>query len=502
MISRETHQVMPERQLRRIPDNVLTLAVALLFLYAIAMRLYKMGSPQALDYDEGVYWQSLKLLQSGAHLYRDIYYSQPPLFLTMTYPVYLMFGQTIFAARLASGLFSLLGCTGAYLLGRSIAGRFGALMALALVVADVHYLRMSQTLQAEASTVGYSFLSVGVAFVAFKQPSHTRRSILFALSGVLLAVGFLSKLLAAASAAPIALLLAMAVADAWSEPIAMQQAMRAVMGFTLGFLVTVVISLAPYLNDFGSLRSQVIGLHLSAAEQYRAIQSSNISQIFAALASPVGLAALIGTALAFFRRDRMVIPLLAWLAAAVAMLWTLVPLYSHHTVVLILPLVGLSVLALPSFSLTPPAIAGTARTVAIVAMAYALISGSVHEVTYFGNAFTNSLGASLAMDERTVSEISAGTRPGDLVATDAQFLTALAGRDTPPWLVDTSLVRINSGLLAADEAVASSSDPDVRAVLFYSHRLDRIRGYRSWVSAHFRLVESMGDGRELWVRKS
>src|ERR1700731_1865465 len=76
-------------------------AIVALFAIAIAMRLYQLGLPFDRDsYDEGVYWQSLRAMGAGHTLYGDIFYSQPPFFLLSTFPGYVLFGSTLWAARL------------------------------------------------------------------------------------------------------------------------------------------------------------------------------------------------------------------------------------------------------------------------------------------------------------------------------------------------------------------------------------------------------------------
>src|SRR3984893_9713381 len=102
--------------------------VALLLVAAVLMRLYHLALPFDRDsYDEGVYWQSLRSMLAGQSLYHTIFYSQPPLFLLSTYPGFALFGASLWSARFGVALVSLLGFAGAYLLGRTLAGRRGAL---------------------------------------------------------------------------------------------------------------------------------------------------------------------------------------------------------------------------------------------------------------------------------------------------------------------------------------------------------------------------------------
>jgi len=145
--------------------------VVALVIVAIVMRLYKLDVPFDRDgYDEGVYWQSLRAMAAGHVLYQDIFYSQPPVFLLSTFPGYVIFGSTLWSARLGIALVSLFGLLGAFLLGRALGRRLGAVIALLLLIVNPVYLAESQTIQAEVSSTAFSLLAVGLAYTWWEQP--------------------------------------------------------------------------------------------------------------------------------------------------------------------------------------------------------------------------------------------------------------------------------------------------------------------------------------------
>jgi len=185
------------------PNAWLAFGSLLLLAIAVAMRVHQLALAKPFDLDEGVYWESLRAMHAGAALYRQIYFSQPPLFLMTVFPSYTLFGQTIFAARLGIAIASLVGLYGAYLLGRAVSGGFGGFCALALRVGSAPYLAMSQTLQAEAPAVGFSLLGIGLAFLACRAPATRRNLLGVTMAGVCLGVGILSKLLAVTTLIPI-----------------------------------------------------------------------------------------------------------------------------------------------------------------------------------------------------------------------------------------------------------------------------------------------------------
>src|SRR5712692_3143918 len=188
-------------------------AVVALFALAIAMRLYHLGLPFDRDsYDEGVYWQSLRAMSAGHALYGDIFYSQPPFFLLSTYPLYALFGASLWSARLGIAVVSLFGLAGALLLGKALSGRLGALAALLLAVVDPLFLAQSQTIQAEASSVAFSLLAIGLAFYWWKYPLGRRGLLLAILTGLTVALSIMCKLLGVALLVPVVLLM---VARLW-----------------------------------------------------------------------------------------------------------------------------------------------------------------------------------------------------------------------------------------------------------------------------------------------
>src|SRR5579883_1508087 len=115
--------------------------VVALVIAAVLMRLYKLDVPFDRDgYDEGVYWQSLRAMSAGHALYQSIFYSQPPFFLLSSFPGYVLFGNTLWSARLGIALISLFGLLGAFLLGKALGGRLGAVTGLLLLIVNPVYL--------------------------------------------------------------------------------------------------------------------------------------------------------------------------------------------------------------------------------------------------------------------------------------------------------------------------------------------------------------------------
>src|SRR5262249_48457864 len=167
-------------------------ALSAVVLLALLLRLWPLAG-LATDYDEGVYWQSLRAMANGQPLFAATFSSQPPFFLFALYPFYLLFGQTLVAARLALVLYSLAGVVAMYFAGRAIAGRWTGVIAAALLALDPLYAVESRTLQAEAPALVLQIICVALAAEAARRVRSTQ-CVLAAASGVALGLGLMTKL--------------------------------------------------------------------------------------------------------------------------------------------------------------------------------------------------------------------------------------------------------------------------------------------------------------------
>lgn len=483
----------------------LVIFVSALFVLAGWMRWHTLAVPFDRDsYDEGVYWQSLRSLAQGHTLYGQIFYSQPPAFLLSVYPIYLLFGQSILAARIGIALLSLCGLPGALFVGKVLRGNVGALLALLLLIVNPLYLAESQTLQADAPSIALMLLALGLAYLWWKHPAGLAGYALAMLTGTLLALSILSKLFGLADLVPIGLLM---LAHLWRIRQLPAEKRFAAGGSLLALsgacLLTGLCFLLSFSGSFSSLWDQVITFHTAARASTTSAMVDNLPILWQALATPLGVFALYGTLVSLARRDWRVLPLLAWFLAIFYLLFQQLPLLRHHLVTLVPPLVLLAAMSFGPF----PIIRASSRlqhyvgkSIAIIALCMAIvyfvpmIGSTYHGVQQQAN------GVDTQMSLQVVRDLDAVTRPDQLVITDAQFLVAEGNRNTPPQLVDTSFVRIQSGYLSDEQLIEISKQSSVHAVLFYTGRLHQMQGFYHWTSLHFQEIHDYGNGRELWVK--
>ena len=509
-----TNSINERRTLRKrsnvVLQNTSVLLVALLFFgIGVLMRLRDLGLPFDRDgYDEGVYWQSLRAMGSGYHLYQNIFYSQPPFFLLSIFPTYMLFGQTLWSARLGIALVSLLGFVGAFFLGTALSGRIGGLAALLLLVIDPLYLQQSQTLQAEAPFVAFALLAVGATYLWWKHPEGVLGMCYAALAGTALSLNIFCKLFGLATLVPIGLLF---LAHIWritrQEPSIRLLASRSLMIGVAFFLLVSAALILPFVSSFQQMIQGVITFHTAATNAYRTTQAGNLLQLEHALTSLLTLAALYGTIVALIRRDWRVLPLLAWFVSTALLLWLQVPLFTHHLVALTAPLIALTVLGISplKFEKQTHSMFSTSTMVVtlLILVVLAIVQGTTIQ-SYYKSELRKSQDISVTKwDVNVERDLQSVTQPNQLVVTDAQFLTARANRSTDPQLVDTSNVRVNTGYLTPQQLITEASQPNVHAVLFYTGRLlsmKHIGLFYAWLMKHYHRVQNYYPGKELWIK--
>jgi len=486
--------------------------VLALVVIAIGMRLYHLDLPFDRDgYDEGVYWQTLRSMSAGNILYQQIFYSQPPFFILSTFPGYILFGSSLWSARFSIALVSLLGMLGAFLLGKALSGRLGAIAAILLLIVNPLYLAQSQTIQAEVSSTALSLLSVGLAYLWWEHPEGTRALFYAALTGIAITLSILCKLLSVSVIVPIALLMVARLWQIWHK----QSGTRLIgllpilVGITT-CLLTFAVFLLPFSGSYQAMLQSVITFHSTAAQIYSPSQQANISTLQNALTTLLTLTAFFGMVVALLRRDWRVVPLIAWFFATLYLLWQQVPLFQHHLIALIPPLIALAVMGIGNHSLQSRETFSNVMSkatpyftwIAIALIMITAIFNVQQDRLYYQTAVAKSVSEFTQLESKAATDLRLATTPNQLVVTDAQFIAGLADRTTPPALVDTSAVRITSNYLTLSQLESATSQPQVHAVLFFTGRfyLPNVAGYHSWVAQYFQLLHNYGAGKELWVR--
>ncbi len=480
---------------------------------AISMRFYGLGLPFDRDgYDEGVYWQTLLSMHAGHTLYQQIFYSQPPFFMLSTYPFYILFGGTLWSARLGIAMVSLLGLVGALSMGKALSGRLGAIAAVLFLVIDPLYLSQSQKIEAEVSSSAFSFLAVGAAYLWWEIPEGAVGFSLAAISGAALSLGILCKLLSITSVVPISLLLLARLWQIWQKkPGANWRSLRPMILLIIASIVTMLVVLLPFLGTYASMIRDVITFHTDARAALinNHVPNTHLLKTFLLSNLPLVAAASVGVVSAMLRRDWRFIPLVCWALVTTIMLMSVVPLFNRHFIALDPPLIAMAVMGVGG-------IGGVSRSdilsrfklpqimpaLAALLILVITVTELLQYPSYYRNADKQGSDASTRLQLQVASDLRQAITPDQLVITDGQFAAALAERRTPASLVDTSMVRVVSGNLTLQQLESEAAQPNVHAVLFFSARLQlpQVAGFYSWVTQHFHLKYRYGPGKELWVK--
>ncbi len=461
-------RALPAR-LTEIRPGLLALAVVAL---AVALRLPLLSGGQ-MDYDEGVYWQSLRNMAAGHPLFSAVYSSQPPAFLELLLPAHILLGGSIEADRMGVLVLTLIGLVAVYRIGSTLATPWAGLLAATLMAADPLVFRQSVTLQADGPAVSLGLAGLAIALEARRRPGRGGW-LLAAVAGAVLAVAVLTKILVVAAAPAVAVALAGQPRDAWRRTL-VSWGMAA-----LGGVVAILLLLLPFIGSLGLVWQQAVGFHLQA----RALEVGGLDPETLLHELPLAVVGLAGLAIAIRRAPLLAATAGAWMVIAAIFVAVQRPLWPHHLLILVPPLAlwsgALALLPTPR----PALVIGT------VAIAGCLVAAT----------YTRSLQSPTPL--AAVAALRASTAPGDLVVTDDPFAAGLADRSTPPELVDTTRVRMNSGELTPAQAEEVTSRPRVRAVLLATDRLANLPGFQVWVTQHFPTARNLGEGQLLYLRLS
>lgn len=508
MRAQESPQSRASSLMRLIAGSVESRLAALLALVSLILILWPLNGLER-DYDEGVYWQSLRAMASGHPLFTSVFSSQPPFFLVSLYPFYWLFGQSIASARFGIAVFAIIGVVAMYWLGRMLAGHWVGLAAAALLAFDPTFLHEARTLQAEAPALALEILAVALAVAATQRAAGRARTALELACGFTLALGTLIKLLDVVAVVPIILYLANPLWAAfdlnagrlrrptWAEARpALLASLKSLGWVTLGGVIGCIVVLAPFAGSFGAMWNQVVSFHLAAARVEPANLSTNLATIAGGM-TVLGIPALLTLGLAAWLRAWRLLPPLLWLLTSLLVLARQAPLFAHH-IVLVTPCLAL--ITAMALTLPPLPISSALRQFQTPAISVILAVCVLYGI---GNGVTTARMETAAPSEattRAVSAIAIFTPANQPVVGDDQYLLALANRSTPPELVDTSFVRIASGYLTAAQLEVILERPNTRFVVLSSGRLERTPGFIPWLTANYRKIVDLGDGSAIYER--
>ncbi|MEV0726983.1 glycosyltransferase family 39 protein [Micromonospora purpureochromogenes] len=384
----------------------------------------------ALDYDDGVYWQTALALASGDRPYTDVFHSQPPLFSEMlALPFRLGGGE--WAARLLMLGWATMLVLAAGAIGWMIGDRRAGLVAGLVVALLPPMQRYCFQFGADLPGAALAASALGAAVWARADGSVRRRWWL--LVGALLGTAVSMKLIAVVIV-PAAVVLAVN--------------RRSLAWMAAGGATTITAWLALLRPAPAEAWQQVVRYHLDASDAGPQPVPGGAVAMLAAWIVPfcllAGLSLMTTLRCAGTDRRRPVLALLIWAAAGTVFVVLHRPIFEHHLLFFVVP------------------------GAAAIGSAVSLLLGKGERWKALGIASTAMIcvlqaivmPVSPAQDVRTVLACLRTIPRDTTLLTDDQRLAARAGLRTPPQLADTSWVRITSGHLQASEIIEAAGSAE------------------------------------------
>jgi 4-amino-4-deoxy-L-arabinose transferase-like glycosyltransferase len=444
------------------------LILALVICFILAFCAFEVRDFQNTDYDEGVYLTTFQSVQRGFPLYQQTYMSQPPAFYVLVFPLYEILGSTLESARMSVFLYSLVGVLALVWLGWELRSRVFGFIALCALYSIPLYFNEIVTLHSDSLPATFSTLALAAAF-RFR---NSTRWPWLVLSSICVGIAFLIKADVTGLPAIGLLLLYMTLSAKKSAGFLLK--MLAL--FSAALLATVLLLTLPF--GIRDVVSNVVQLRLQAAKgasadpsifwSYFKVQSQLIGVLC------VGLCL---SAIAFVVRKTARLPialLFLWMLTTFGALLIYRPLMDHHLVFLVVPVCAYCAYALSAL-LTHPAL----NTVWVVRVVYGLVIVAVVATLINRLQFaTVPYGpAADSIQQAGIEIVKAHTQPGDYIVSDEGIITGLTQRATPPWLVDLSFVRIQSGSLHVDDFVENLEIYHPKMILVWTGRLPNLPGF-------------------------
>ncbi|HEX4836810.1 MAG TPA: glycosyltransferase family 39 protein [bacterium] len=470
-------------------DRLWTLAAISLILAHTGWQMWQVALapyPAQYDYDEGVYAETAAAAAGGVPLYTGVFLSQPPLLILALSAAYRATMPSLAAARDTVAVFSALWLLALFLVlagdGRPRAG----VLAILAVLGNPAFLTSAHTVQMEAPSEALAAAAVALAVQGLRRSGM----LWWTAAGALWGLATMTKLTAAVSIVPLVGAVLAGTPRPGPSPAWGRRAGALVAGVILAltpFLPT--ISIKPFL-------AQALFFHVALARHLGPDPAGHALSTLRFLGAgwPLSIAAGLGVGLALMEGGALARLLVAWLAAALAAVLALTPLWPHHLVLLLSPLALLAGISLDRLVDRVTGVArGAAATAGIAAVAAYWVAG-----VSAGGA------AAPSRDLREMSgRIAAALPRTAYMVTDDPLVAFLAGRSIPPEVIDTSIARFLAGELSERTLWAALRSDRVQAVLFWRGTFQReFPGLASRAAAVFPIRDAVGDGRLLLLKRA
>lgn len=488
------------------------------FLLLVAWRAQNLDA-FGVSNDEGAHLMWARLALDGYDLYDETQAVQAPLFIESIGWAFRVAGETIQAGRLPALLgFSVLAVALSWLAYQA-GGGLGSLTTVIMLGISPLVFTFSRLVMAEVPATALAVVSLALVFVF----GRTKQRRWLVASGVALGVSFLVKGLNPFLIAPIALLLWVYRSRASGDRFVHQKVLSLqkvwlnllidALWWMIGFCLPV--SLVWLVYDPAAMYDQLVAFRGDLRAAIPGSWAETISQTGQFIIDHWGiwLLALGGVISTLWRiyslssrsnapnLERQKASLIfynltwsVWLLAGLVMLMWHTPLFPHHFIVLLPPLILLASSAVTNVAALWRQQDGEQRFSRIGAvMLAALILIAALNIPAMVQA-NQEIAAAVTggREQQALRLLEAVSSPNDFLMGDSQLLIFMAGRRTPPPLGDVALVAIKANRQTAERMIRLTEAYEPPVVVQWSLRLPWLPEYLKWVDEHY-LVHRVWD---------
>jgi Dolichyl-phosphate-mannose-protein mannosyltransferase len=456
-------------------------------------------------YDGGVYLESARMLAAGYAPYREVFISQPPAWLKLIQWSFALFGQNVRGGQMLTVNTMVLTTLVIGLIVLDGVLWLGAVVTCVIILLSPLAFFWAREITGELPSAAFATVSLALAM---RYASDRRR--LWLVFGAAALAAALSVKMFSIYAIPSMLLIA---GGRWRSATELQQRISSTAAdifLVLGIIIASVLAMA---SAYGlrDVWAQAVAFHLGSRAGLSLAR--NWSLIVATLLRDPALSSALPLVLCAALEPWIGWSALVWLVLTLIGLLIQQPLFTHHVVALIPPLAlaaGIGVgtlwklgtrLRFPEASVRSNDYgwaAGIAVCVASIILLAAVCRGGLA-----GRADQRWILAywrAPAEDLNVAADLARLTSKADFILTDAPGIAFWAGREVPPWLADTSLKRIDNHNLDTADVKSQVERHQVKAVLLWTDRLDRLPGLAAWLEQRFPNRHNYGGGGVLYLR--
>lgn len=427
--------------------------------------------------DEGAHLMWAKLSVNGYPLYSDTRAAQSPLFLETVAFAFQTMGETVTAGRLASlAGFVLLAVSLGYLAYQS-SGWLAATAALIMLSCSPLVFDLSRAVMAEMTATALAVTALAVLFPLSTTHQRLPRIGLLIASGMLFSLSLLTKALNP-FVAGVALLLLVNFLRAHKTPFSITDPLWWLIGSLCPLIIT------GWMYPVEALYQNLILFRVQLRATEAANVTANLSQFQTFVVSHWGVCFLAVAAIhKWTRPNRFMFLWLMWLMAGLITLAWHKPLFSHHFIILLPPLILLAAEtvkeAINEVQQWPTVQPRPINVIGCTLIAFLSLSSMVQANQQSTTIVTG------GRETQAIEFLQDVSHPTDFVMGDSQLLIFMADRQTPPPLGDVALVGIKAGLQTSERLIKLTETYHAPAVVRWSLRLPWLPDYLAWVEANY-----------------